>query len=87
VAVLDVLLATPVPAGPVAVQLTQVKGDVPSTWPWVRYEYADPQLESLSSGQKMLVRMGPDNARRLKAVMTELRRRVATGAVAKAKGD
>ncbi|MBS0500928.1 MAG: DUF3014 domain-containing protein [Burkholderiaceae bacterium] len=87
VAVLDVLLATPEPAGPVAVQLTQVKGEVPSTRPWVRYEYADPQLESLSSGQKMLVRMGPDNARRLKAVMTELRRRVATGAVAKAKGD
>lgn len=87
VAVLDVLLATPEPAGPVAVQLTQVKGEVPSTRPWVRYEYADPQLESLASGQKMLVRMGPDNARRLKAVMTELRRRVATGAVAKAKGD
>ena len=87
VAVLDVLLATPEPAGPVAVQLTQVKGEVPSIRPWVRYEYADPQLEALSSGQKMLLRMGPDNARRLKAVMTELRRRVATGAVAKAKGD
>ena len=87
VAVLDHLLATPVPAGPVAVQLTQVKGDVPSTRPWVRYEYADPTLQALSSGQKMLVRMGPDNARRLKAVMTELRRRVATGAVAKPKAD
>ena len=87
VAVLDQLLATPVPTGPVAVQLTQVKGEVPSTRPWVRYEYADPALQALSSGQKMLVRMGPDNARRLKAVMSELRRRVATGAVAKAKAD
>ena len=87
VAVLDDLLATPVPSQPVAVQLTQVKGDIPSTRPWVRYEYADPALQALSSGQKMLVRMGPDNARRLKAVMAELRRRVATGAVAKPKAD
>ncbi|MEZ5607321.1 MAG: DUF3014 domain-containing protein [Burkholderiaceae bacterium] len=87
VAVLDQLLATPVPAGPIAVQLTQVKGEVPSTRPWVRYEYADPALQALSSGQKMLLRMGPDNARRLKAVMTELRRRVATGAVARPKGE
>ena len=79
VAVLDHLLATPTPPGPVAVQLTRVVGEVPSTRPWVRYEFADPKLESLSSGQKMLVRMGPDNARRLKAVLAELRRRVATG--------
>lgn len=82
VAVLDHLLAAPVPSGPVAVQLTKVAGEVPSTRPWVRYEYADPRLEALSSGQKMLVRMGPENARRLKAVLAELRRRVATGAVA-----
>ncbi|OJW90460.1 DUF3014 domain-containing protein [Alicycliphilus denitrificans] len=83
VAVLDHLLAAPAPQGPLAVQLTQVRGEVPSTRPWVRYEFADPQLEALSSGQKMLVRMGPDNARRLKAVLAELRRRVATGEVAR----
>lgn len=79
VAALDHLRAAPEPAGPVAVQLTRVAGEVPSTRPWVRYEFADPQLESLSSGQKMLVRMGPENARRLKAVLAELRRRVAAG--------
>jgi hypothetical protein len=69
------------------VQLTQVHGEVPSTRPWVRYEFADPKLEALSAGQKMLVRMGSDNARRLKAVLAELRRRVATGGVANAAGE
>ena len=83
VAVLDHLRAAPEPTGPLAVQLTKVAGEVPSTNPWVRYEFADPKLEALSSGQKMLVRMGPENARRLKAVMAELRRRVATGEVAR----
>ena len=87
VAVLDHLRAAPEPNGPLHVQLTQVHGEVPSTRPWVRYEFADPKLEALSAGQKMLVRMGPDNARRLKAVLAELRRRVATGGVANAAGE
>ncbi len=41
--------------------------------PRVLYRYADPKLESLSSGQKVLVRMGPDNARRIKARLRDLR--------------
>ena len=79
VAVLDHLIATPEPRGPLQVQLTRVQGEVASTRPWVRYEFADPTLQALSSGQKMLLRMGPDNARRLKAVLVDLRKRVATG--------
>lgn len=82
VAVLDHLRAAPEPAGPLQVRLVPVVGEVPSTRPWVRYEFVDPQLQALSSGQKMLVRMGPENARRLKAVLAELRRRVATGDMA-----
>ena len=62
--------------------LVEVKGEHASRQPWVRYEFVDPQLQALSSGQKMLVRMGPENARRLKAVLAELRRRVATGDMA-----
>ena len=31
------------------------------------YRYADPQLEQLSAVQKQLLRMGPDNIRRIKA--------------------
>ena len=85
VAVLDHLLQAPEPASPVAVKLTEVKGDVPSTRPWVRYEFADPQLQSLSSGQKIMVRVGLENERRLKARLKALRALVATGAAAKAK--
>ncbi|WP_343593364.1 DUF3014 domain-containing protein [Paracidovorax wautersii] len=79
IAVLDQLITTPEPKGPLQVQLTHVQGEVPSTRPWVRYEFADPQLQALSSGQKALLRMGPDNARRLKAVLSDLRRRLAAG--------
>ena len=83
VAVIDHLLQAPVPAGPVQVKLTEVKGEMQSERPWVRYEFVDPELESLSAGQKILVRMGPVNERRMKAKLAEFRRQVATGAVAK----
>src|SRR5512134_3568775 len=65
VAVIDHLLAAPEPSGPIL--LTQPK---------VLYQYLDPQLEALPAGQKTLVRMGPDNARRVKAKLRELRREV-----------
>lgn len=85
VAVIDHLLAAPEPAEPVRVQLTEVKGEWSSARPWVRYEFADPQLQALSSGQKIMVRVGLVNERRLKARLRALRALVATGAVAKAK--
>lgn len=78
VAVIDQLLATPEPAGPLAVRLTEVKGEVASTQPWTRYEFADPQLEALPAGPKMLLRMGPDNTRKLKAKLREFRTAIAT---------
>ena len=74
--VIDLLLATPEVEQPVKVHLTEVKGPIPSQRPWVRYEYADPALESLTAGQKILVRVGPDNARRLKAKLSAFRREV-----------
>jgi hypothetical protein len=37
------------------------------------YEFADPELERLSSGQKLLLRMGPQNAGVIKAKLVELR--------------
>lgn len=73
VKVIDHLLATPEPSGPLQVRLTEVKGPVTSTQPWVRYEYADAELEDLSSGQKMLLRMGPANERKLKQKLKEVR--------------
>lgn len=79
VAVIDQLLATPEPAGPLAVKLTEVKGEVASTQPWTRYEFADPQLEALPAGSKALLRMGPENARKLKAKLREFRAAIASG--------
>ena len=78
VAVLDHLLLAPEPRGSLRVKLTPVNTDVPNLRPWVRYEFVDPALESLSSGQKILVRMGPANQARAKALLRKLRERVAT---------
>ena len=71
--VIDLLLATPEPTQPPKLTLTEVKGPIASARPWTRYEYADPTLQSLSSGQKMLLRVGADNRRVLKAKLQELR--------------
>jgi len=79
VEVIDRLIAAPVPHGPVAVRLLAVKGPVASAQPWTRYEFVDPALEALPAGQKMMVRVGPDNELRLKAKLLEFRRGLATG--------
>jgi hypothetical protein len=42
----------------------------------VLYEFADPDLETRSAGQKIMLRMGPDNARRVKARLWEIRRQL-----------
>lgn len=62
---IDNLLDAPEPAGPIAL-----------TVPHVLYEYRDPELESRSSGQKMMMRAGRDNEARLKAKLRELRQEV-----------
>jgi len=81
VAVIDHLLETPEPAEPPRVVLTQVKGPHAPARPWVMYEFEDAALEARSAGQKILLRVGPDHARRLKARLAGFRREVArTGA-------
>lgn len=85
VAVIDHLLQAPEPEGPVQVTVTEVKGDFPSTRPWVRYEYVDPDLQALSSGQKIMVRVGLAHERRLKQRLRALRAAVTSAAVAKPK--
>lgn len=74
--VLDHLLATPIAPQVIAVQLTEVKGAIPSLRPWVRYEFADPALEALSSGQKIMLRVGSVNQSRLEAMLSELRQEI-----------
>jgi hypothetical protein len=83
VEVIDQLLAAPVPAERLEVRLTEVKGPIPSARPWVRYEFADPALEALTPGQKMLVRLGPAHERRLQAKLAEFRRALTREADAK----
>ncbi|MBI5460909.1 MAG: DUF3014 domain-containing protein [Gammaproteobacteria bacterium] len=63
VEVIDHLLATPTVAEPI--RLVQPK---------VFYEYADPALERLSAGQKILLRMGSANAGQIKEKLREIRR-------------
>jgi hypothetical protein len=75
--VIDLLLATPAAPESPRLHLEEVKGPVPSLRPWVRYQFADPELEALSAGQKILVRVGPVNQRRLKAKLAELRQELA----------
>lgn len=62
IAVIDHLLAAP-----------EVNGPIRLATPHVLYEYVDEGLQERSAGQKALIRMGPDNARRLKAKLRELR--------------
>lgn len=61
--VIDHLLAAPEVPAPIA--LAQPK---------VLYEFADPALEHLSAGQKMLIRMGLVNESRVKAKLRDIRR-------------
>ena len=80
IAVIDHLLAAPTPEpgdAPLAIRVVEVRGEVPSERPWLRYEYADPRLQSLSAGQKAMLRVGVDNARRLKAVLRAWRAQLA----------
>lgn len=65
VEVIDHLVATPLPDEPVVL-----------TRPNVLYEFANSDLEALSSGQKLLLRMGPENAATLKRVLSKFRSRL-----------
>lgn len=66
--VIDHLMATPDLPGPMKVKLVEAKG---ATRPL--YQFEDPALERKSSGQKILLRLGRDNAATLKAKLAALR--------------
>jgi hypothetical protein len=71
--VIDHLVAAPEPAGPLEVRLPNFSPASAPARPWVLYEFTDPSLDALSAGQKLMVRMGVANERRLKARLRELR--------------
>ncbi|MHB1942439.1 MAG: DUF3014 domain-containing protein [Acidiferrobacteraceae bacterium] len=61
--VIDNLLATP-----------DVRGPIKLIRPNVLYQFANPALEQLTVGQKILIRMGNGNAAKVKAWLREIRR-------------
>lgn len=62
VAAIDDMLTAPEVSGPI--RLVQPK---------VQYRFEDPLLESLSAGRKIMIRIGPENAARLKQVLRAVR--------------
>jgi hypothetical protein len=60
--IIDELLETPDVSGPIEL----IK-------PEAYFLFADPELEACSAGQKILIRMGSDNASRVKAKLREIR--------------
>lgn len=50
-----------------------VRGPVKLIQPGVFYKFADPHLEALTAGQKILVRVGPGNAAHIKAKLRAIR--------------
>lgn len=62
IAIIDHLLAAP-----------EVQRPIQVVQPKVLYEFADPQLEQLSWGQKIMIRIGADNEALVKAKLREIR--------------
>lgn len=52
----------------------EISGAIKLVRPKVMYLFADPQLEELSAGQKIMIRMGVENAVRIKARLREVRK-------------
>ena len=65
-AALDDMMDAPRPTGPI--RLVQPK---------VLYRFEDDHLESLSAGQKIMIRVGPENAARLRKVLARVRAAIA----------
>lgn len=63
---IKVLLATPIIEDPI--ELSSIS---------VNYQFVDPNLEALPSAQKLLIRMGPENTRKVKIALRKLEAQLA----------
>lgn len=63
---IKVLLAAPIIEDPI--ELSSIS---------VNYQFVDPNLEALPSAQKLLIRMGPENTRKLKVALRKLENQLA----------
>lgn len=66
VEVIDHLLATP-----------QIEGPIRLVRPNVLFEFADPGIQALSAGQKLMIRIGNDNAAKVRRLLEAVRVRIA----------
>ncbi|QYJ93478.1 DUF3014 domain-containing protein [Shewanella spartinae] len=62
---IDVMLSAPVIDAPI--ELDSVS---------VNYKFVDPQLESLPNAQKLMIRMGPENSKKVKAALRKLKKQL-----------
>lgn len=63
---IDIMLAAPIIDQPI--ELDGVS---------VNYQFTDPKLEALPNAQKLLVRMGPENSKKVKAALRRLKKHLA----------
>lgn len=84
VAVIDHLLAAPVHIAPLEVSRVEVKGPYQPVRPWLTYEFTDPALRVMSTGQKMLLRTGAVNHQRLRTKLMDIRSHLTQTALASA---
>jgi hypothetical protein len=61
-AAIDILLKTPIPEGEILLEEKVTT-----------YAFADPNLEALSDVQKHLLRMGPENVKKIQAKLREIK--------------
>lgn len=59
-------------------QAPVVEGPIWLARPSVMFKFADPELEALSAGQKIMIRMGPNNAARVKSRLRDIREMLMT---------
>ncbi|MGI2261078.1 DUF3014 domain-containing protein [Shewanella sp. GXUN23E] len=59
---IDQMLAAPVIEDPIELNTISVN-----------YQFVDPELEALPAAQKLMIRMGPENSRKVKAVLKKLK--------------
>ncbi|MBI5718546.1 MAG: DUF3014 domain-containing protein [Burkholderiales bacterium] len=74
VEVIDLLLATPEAREPVPVRLPAIQGPIQPQRPWLLYEFAEPERQAMAAGPQLMMRMGPENQRRLKVRLILLRK-------------
>ena len=82
VQVIDHLLATPEIPGPIPLKRIEVEGQGAGAGAGTKakagglFQFADPRLEARSAGQKILLRVGSDNADKLKQKLAEVREQI-----------